>query len=65
MYHDGFQIGEFNNYNVTPTDDSNQTVYIGKYNDNVLTNNTLLSDITVYDRVFTDSQVKDLYNNTK
>ena len=65
MYHDGVQIGEFNNYNVTPTDDSNQKVYIGKYNDNLLTNNTLLSDITVYDRVFTDSQVKDLYNNTK
>jgi hypothetical protein len=65
MYHDGAQIGEFNNYNVAPTDDSNQKVFIGKYNDNVLTNDTLLSDITVYDKVFTDGQVKDLYNNTK
>ena len=65
MYHDGDQIGEFNNYNVAPTDDSNQKVFIGKYNKNVLTDDTLLSDITVYDKVFSDGEVKDLYYNTK
>jgi len=65
MYHNGDQIGEFNNYNVAPTDDSNQKVYIGKHNNDSITQNTLLSDITVYDRVFTDSQVKDLYDNNK
>jgi hypothetical protein len=63
MYHDGKQIGEFNNYNVAPTDDINQKVYIGKHNTNVITTGTLLSDITVYDRVFTDNQVNDLYES--
>lgn len=65
MYHDGEQVGELNNYNITPTDDSNQPVFIGKYNNNIISDDTLLSDVIVYDKSFTPGQIKDLYENNK
>ena len=61
MYHNGAQVAEFNNYNVVPTNDSNQPVFIGKYGDSVITDNVMLSDVKVYDKVLTDKQISDLY----
>ena len=62
MYHNGQQVAEYNNYNVVPTNDSNQPVFIGKYGDSVITNDVMLSDVKVYDKVLTDKQISDLYN---
>ena len=61
MYHNGAQVAEFNNYNVVPTNDSNQPVFIGKYGDTVISDNVMLSDVKVYDKVLTDKQISDLY----
>ena len=61
MYHDGVQVAEFNNYNVVPTNDSNQPVFIGKYGDTVISDNVMLSDVKVYDKVLNDKQISDLY----
>ena len=61
MYHDGVQVAEFNNYNVVPTNDSNQPVFIGKYGDTVISDNVMLSDVKVYDKVLTEKQISDLY----
>lgn len=61
MYHNGAQVAEFNNYNVVPTNDSNQPVFIGKYGDTVISDNVMLSDVKVYDKLLTDKQIKDLY----
>lgn len=61
MYHNGAQVAEFNNYNVVPTNDSNQPVFIGKYGDTVISDNVMLSDVKVYDKLLTDTQIKDLY----
>jgi hypothetical protein len=61
MYHDGAQVAEFNNYNVVPTNDSNQPVFIGKYGDTVISDNVMLSDVKVYDKVLTEKQISDLY----
>ena len=61
MYHNGAQVAEFNNYNVVPTNDSNQPVFIGKYGDTIISDDVMLSDVKVYDKVLTDKQISDLY----